>query len=296
MRPERSVYATMRALFLVLLPVACSHDAAGPCRLVSLADLPVALDHNRLDVNGRVNRSDAKLVIDTGAERTVLTTQAVRAFLLASSQLSATQLTGVGGSVSNADAYADLELGGANFGQRLAVADIAGIVGLIGGDMLSDYDVEVDLPDGRFRLWHASGGCGAGDLPWNGPRSTIPIRVTGGEQVRVPVMINGKTADALLDSGTSISLLKTDAAQRLGVTQAELAADPDVLVRGIDGNAIRVRIHRLGSLSVGGDRFIAPELGVGEVQLGSHDMLLGLDYLRSRRVWVSYRSEQMFVQ
>jgi hypothetical protein len=29
---------------------------------------------------------------------------------------------------------------------------------------------------------------------------------------------------------------------------------------------------------------------VGEIQIGLEDMILGLDYLRSHRVWVSYRT------
>jgi predicted aspartyl protease len=286
----------MRPLLLVFLLIACSREPAGNCRLQLVADLAVTPNRNRLvEVSGRVNRTDTQLVIDTGAQRTVLTTGTVKSLLLAHSQRSVTRLEGVGGTVSNADVFANLELGGADFKQRLAEADIPGIEGLVGGDMLSDYDVEFDLPDHRFRLWHASG-CGAGDLPWSGPRSTIPVQVAGGEWLHVPVTIDGKAIDAVLDSGTAISLLQTDAARRAGVTQKALAADPYVLVRGVDGGAISVRVHRFSFLSVGDDRITAPQIGVGEMRLGAPEMLLGLDYLRSRRVWVSYRTEQIFVQ
>ena len=59
--------------------------ASGPCRLQAVADLPVTLVHYNIEVKGSVNRSDAWLTIDTGAERTVLTTAAVKTFLLAHS-------------------------------------------------------------------------------------------------------------------------------------------------------------------------------------------------------------------
>ena len=95
-------------------------------------------------------------------------------------------MTGVAGTVSDADVYADLQLGRADFQERLAEANVPGIAGLVGADMLSEYDVEFNLPDGRFRLWRAPG-CEAADLPWTGPRSTMPMRVTGGGQLRVPV-------------------------------------------------------------------------------------------------------------
>jgi predicted aspartyl protease len=286
----------VRSLILVaMMLVGCSTGASGPCRLQAVADLPVTLVHNSIEVKGSVNRSDAWLTIDTGAERTVITTTAVKSFLLAHSQRSRTLLTGVGGTASDADVYADVQLGGANFQQRLAEADIPGISGLVGADMLSDYDVEFDLPHGRFRLWHAPG-CGATDLPWVGPRSTMAMEVTGRGQLRVPVLVNGKAVNAMLDSGSGVSLLRTDAAQRLGVTSADMVADTQILVRGIGTGRVGVRLHRFNTLDVGGDRTVAPEIGVGEIQIGSEDMILGLDYLRGHRVWVSYRTGQIFVQ
>ena len=278
-----------------MMLVGCSTGASGPSRLQVVADLPVTLVHNSIDVKGSVNRSDAWLTIDTGAERTVLTTTAVKSFLLAHSQRSRTLLTGVGGTTSDADVYADVQLGGADFQQRLAEADIPGISGLVGADMLSDYDVEFDLPRARFRLWHAPG-CRAVDLPWIGLRSTMAIQVTGQGQLRVPVLVDGKAVNAMLDSGSGVSLLRTDVAQRLGVTSAEIATDPQILVRGIGTGRVSVRLHRFNTLDVGGDRTVAPEIGVGEIQIGSADMILGLDYLRSHKVWVSYRTGQIFVQ
>jgi predicted aspartyl protease len=286
----------MRSLLLVLFLFGCAGGSSGPCQLQQIADLPATLDHNLLQVTGHVNRADTRLLIDTGAERTVLTTATVASLMLPRSKFSLTRLIGVGGAVSNADVFAELELGGAHFSERLAVADIPTIGGLVGGDVLSNYDVEFDLPQGRVRLWHATGGCSASDLPWSGQRSTVPVQITAGDRVLVPVTIDGSPITAILDSGAALSLLQTDVARRLGVSQAALAADPELVVRGVDGGAISVRIHRFTSLSVGEDRISAPRIGVGTTQFDAPDMLLGLNYLRTRRVWISYRSGQMFMQ
>ena len=59
---------------------------------------------------------------------------------------------------------------------------------------------------------------------------------------------------------------------------------------------IKVRVHRFDSLTVGGQRLAGAQIGVGDSQLRAPDMMLGLDYLRSRRVWVSYRTSRIFVQ
>ena len=157
---------------LLLFVVACSSES-GPCRLQPVADLPATLTQNGLEVTARVNRVNTQLVLDTGAELTLLTAATVKSLLLARSQLTVSQLIGVGGAVSNADVYADLQLGTADFQRRFVVADIPGMSGLIGGDVLSNYDVEIDLSGRRVRLWKAST-CNASDLPWSGPRATVP--------------------------------------------------------------------------------------------------------------------------
>ena len=278
-----------------MMLVGCSTGASGPCRLQAVADLPVTLVHNSIEVKGSVNRSDAWLTIDTGAERTVLTTTAVKSFLLAHSQLSRTLLTGVGGTTSDADVYADVQIGGAIFQQRLAEADIPGISGLVGADMLSDYDVEFDLPHGRFqpvrsRLQELAICPGLGRDPrWRS-------RVTGRGSCAMPVFVNSKAVNAMLDSGSGVGLLRTDAAQRLGVTSADMATDPQILVRGIGTGRVGVRLHQFPYPRYWWRPGRLPEIGVGGVQIGLEDMILGLDYLRSHRVWVSYRTAQIFVQ
>jgi hypothetical protein len=90
--------------------------------------------------------------------------------------------------------------------------------------------------------------------------------------------------------------MTADAARRLGVTQAELAYDPQALVRGIGSGSIALRLHRFDSIHVGGDRIAPMQIGVGEVQIGTFDMILGLDYLRQHKIWVSYRTSEISVQ
>jgi predicted aspartyl protease len=283
----------MWPLLCILLIAACSNEDTGPCRLQLVADLPVTLTRNGLEVTARVNRVDTHFVLDTGAERTVLTAGTVTSLLLARSKLTVSRLIGVGGAISNADVFADLQLGTADFQQRFAVADIPGIGGLIGGDLLSNYDVEIDVPDHRVRLWRAST-CGADDLPWSGPRATSPVRVTWGDRLVVAISLDGKPVNALLDSGSSISLLQTDAARGIGVKA--ISGDPAVLVYGIDGGSIGVRMHRFKSISVGQDQMISPQIGIGDSQLVSPEMILGLDYLRGRKIWIAYRVRKIFMQ
>jgi predicted aspartyl protease len=285
----------MRALVFVSLLAGCSLGTPSICRLQTVSDVPVTLAHGSIEVPGAINHSRAQFMVDTGAERTVLSTTAVKNYLLAHSERSITHLSGLGGMVSHADVYADLQLGDAHFQQRLAEADIPQGAGLLGADMLSDYDVEFDLPNGRFRLWRAPG-CNAADIPWSGPRSTLAINVTDSEELSLVVVVNGIRLDAILDSGSTVTLMTTDAARRLGVAQTELAYDPEVLVHGVGSGTIALRLHRFNSINVGGDQIASMQIGVGEFQIRTLDMILGLDYLRQHKVWVSYRTREISIQ
>ena len=279
----------------VIVLAACSGEPAGPCRLQSVADLPATTQQNRLEIMARVDGAETRFLLDTGAERTVLAAATVASLRLPRSQHSTTRLAGIGGVVSNADAYASLQLGQVDVQRQFPVADLAGIGGLVGADVLGDYDVELDIPDQRVRLWRAAG-CGVADLPWQGPRTTVEIRVTGGGLVALPVVVDGSEQRALLDSGSALSLMTVQAAQRAGVSQAALADDATVPVRGVDGAAINLRNHRFAQVTLAGETRRGVRLAVGPLRLADDDMLLGVDFLRSRRLWISYRTRRLYLQ
>ena len=55
------------------------------------------------------------------------------------------------------------------------------------------------------------------------------------------------------------------------------------------------RRHVFGEVQIGPERLKRLTMLVGGTMLGGGDMLLGLDYLTSRRVWLSYATRQLFV-
>jgi hypothetical protein len=57
-----------------------------------------------------------------------------------------------------------------------------------------------------------------------------------------------------------------------------------------------MHLHRFGELHVGMDTTRDPMLWVAPVHVVPIvDMLLGADWLRSRRVWISFATKQIFV-
>ena len=55
------------------------------------------------------------------------------------------------------------------------------------------------------------------------------------------------------------------------------------------------RVHRFSQLDVAGEPVRNPEIVVADVTLRDADLVLGIDFVRSRRIWFSYRSRQIFL-
>ena len=72
--------------------------------------------------------------------------------------------------------------------------------------------------------------------------------------------------------------------------------DTMVSIRGIGVGSAMVRFHRFASMDVGQDHIPSPLIAVGETQSIAPDMLLGLDYLKGHRIWISYRARQVVIQ
>jgi hypothetical protein len=57
-----------------------------------------------------------------------------------------------------------------------------------------------------------------------------------------------------------------------------------------------MRLHRFSELRIGPDATRDPRIWVASVRVVPIvDMLLGVDWLQSRRVWLSYATRQVFV-
>ena len=83
---------------------------------------------------------------------------------------------------------------------------------------------------------------------------------------------------------------------RLGLTPALLANDPGGNGSGIGPAPILMRRHRFKTLSVGPDTTLNPTLWVSPVRVVPIvDMLLGADWLSTRRMWLSFTTKQVFI-
>jgi hypothetical protein len=80
-----------------------------------------------------------------------------------------------------------------------------------------------------------------------------------------------------------------------GVSGAALDRDPVANLRGVGAQLVESRAHRFARLEIGGETLRDQVIVVTDLRLQDADLVLGVDFLRLRRVWLSYGSRQIFL-
>jgi len=302
--PPVHLFARSAALAAALVLAACTARDATVCR----ADLPVAERLHLLVGHVRVNGTEVAAILDTGAEKSAVMDGLVTRLGLLADPREGSLMSGVGGegTVQNDVLVQGFELAGFDPGDdHYPVIAIPGagegpdpVGALVGVDLLGHFDLELDLAHGRAALYDPDR-C-AGPLPeslpgWSGRVERVPLDVTWGGRLLLPVKVDGQTLTALLDSGSTATVIDLPAATRLGVTAAMLAAEPGGEGFGAAGVNFHRALHTFHSLQVGGITERSPRLSVLDRDLRESDMLLGLDWLRQRHVLISFRRHTLYI-
>ncbi len=253
-------------------------------RPAGLAAVPVAIDG-----------AATTMLIDTGAERSLLTKDAVTRLGLKLDPWVGTTLRGAGGRIEehqNAIVHR-LALGGTLLTQRgaetelsLAVSKtitIPGAEGLIGGDLLAAHDIDLDLRQGRLALVDPA--CPA-------PGETLLLVRLRRTALTAPVMLDGHALTALIDTGASISLLNARGLHRMGIAPDSLSRDPTTEAMAI-GGVFTPHRRTFDLLRVGPLTLRQPELFVSNTPEPAHDIIIGLDILERRRIRLSIATQRL---
>jgi predicted aspartyl protease len=303
----------MRRFLLVLVPVLlgtaeCAdgvRDLGAICPLTRLAEVPLETHGDMLFVRAAILGSPVMLLVDTGAERTLLTEAAVDRLHLPRDYQHATRTFGIGSPSATWDARLPdgLTLGGTHFPAdsitvgRFSIMHVADEAadGLLGADILLASDIDLDVPNRRLTLYRTRPACPDAGPPWNEPYITLEGIVTKHDRMLVPFELDGVAGLGVLDTGAQLSSISVHMAQRLGLAEEVLAVDRTVMAHGAAPDHVAVRIHRFHELRIGPSVIHAPMLPVVPISDGMGDGLLGVDFLGGRRVWVSSATNRVFV-
>ncbi len=294
----------------MLMWLALAAHAALGCEVRPVATVKLDASSTNLVVPVSIDGTTVPMILDTGAERSMLDLDTVQRLRIARDEWVATTMRGVGGVERQRNALPQsVMLGGIALHARSVAPGLSlpvghlpfgaqggvPIAGLLGTDLLAGFDLMLDGPANRLTLYDVQG-CAGRFLPWTRPYDAIPTIRPVRDTLLVPVRLDGRVLLGEIDTGSASTMVLAPGMQKLGLTEAMLDDDQAVLTHGVGPDALTVRRHRFGAMAVGTETEANPVLWVGSARaLRIVDMLLGVAWLRTRVVWLSYATTQVFL-
>ncbi len=269
-------------------------------QLTDVGDLPVTFVRGEPLVDVSVGGQPVRLIVDTGAETSLLTPDALRR-LQVTREFGSFRVNGVGGGV-----YAAASYPGRLTMDRAAEIDVAFSVatlhhegrpedadGLLGDDVLNGYDVALDFPHHEIELFDPARD--ADVIPFTtGQFTRLPMTTLPSRRHEITVFLDGRALTALVDSGAAgISSVRQSALDRLGLRP--LSCGAGITSYGIGGLPAHGQLCRFDSMTIGGEVLTHPALDVQDGAPTDYDILLGEDYLHRHELFISNRYHVMYV-
>ena len=287
------------SLLLILLLSACAGGAGQGCALEPAGVLPVRLIGNVPVTVVGINDRPAALILDIGSDITLLSRAAAMRLGVRYDDRLAIRLNGAGGQARASPAV----LPEVQFGTAV-LADVRAVVGrglrppidgVLGINVLAGFELDLDAPRGEVALYRARPpACAGAPPPWTVPYARLPIEQERTGHLFLPAELNGQPLRALLDTGASRSTVGLPAAAAAGITEAELLRGPSSVTQSLDAAGIVTRPRRFRSLQIGAEGIENPVLNVADLPPQAGDMIIGSDYLSSRRIWIALASGTVF--
>ncbi len=296
-----SASAVVLAALVLTLPIA----ARAACQ-IEVLELPVKMVGSRAVATVGINGTPVPLTVDSGAFFSILTEAAATQLNLRLRQAPpALRIQGITGRVDARVTTVDK--------LQLTKGDIprvdfvvggnepgAGTMGLMGRNLLSFTDTEYDLANGLIRFSFPNDDCAKANLAYWAAASHITRidlepdyhRWSKTPPLRARIKLNGTELVALFDTGAT-TVVTAQAARRAGVTEAQMT--PSGAIYGAGRGSAKRWTAPFERLDIGDEAITNNRLYVGDFTLDDADLLIGIDFFLSHRIYVSKTQEKMFI-
>jgi predicted aspartyl protease/tetratricopeptide (TPR) repeat protein len=300
-RPAAWRLRGVAALAAATLVLALPQGAHARCKAESV-ELPVKMVGMRAIATVVINGTSVPLTVDSGAFFSILTDAAAAQLQLPTRRNPALRVQGLTGRVDARVTTVDRlqflkgEFKGVDFvvgGNEPG----AGTMGLMGRNILSVADTEYDLAHGMIRFLFPNDECDKVNLAYwadGAPVAELDLLPEFGTKIpsiRAKVKLNGEELTALFDTGAG-TVVSLQEAKHAGVAEADLK--PAGLIYGAGHGSAKAWATRFEKLEIGGETIRDHRLLVAEIESVDADMLLGIDFFLSHRIYISKQQSKMF--
>ena len=299
--------ALLALIALALAAASGGARAAEPqrCNLGKFADLPVTMAGMRPHVLVKINGADTPFTVDSGSFFSIMNQATVKRLGLSTTRAPfGYEVRGAGGSENRVDVATVKRFG-------LGVLDVPDVVflalpeaeggtaGLLGQNVLSLFDTEYDLGNGVIRLLKPSEACAHANVAYWAEGKTVSVvdvEAISPEQrhLRGTILINGKKVKVIFDTGASSSVLRRSVAEKLGFRIDAPGVEARGPAHGIGPRAVEVWTAPFDSIDIGGEKIEHSRLQVADLDVLGADMLLGVDFFLSHRIYVSKQQHKIY--
>jgi hypothetical protein len=318
MRPYLPVLA-----FLISLPTALPAHADSPqCSLKRVTELTIDTSHNELLAKIQVEGHDAWMRVETASPFTTISGHLADTLKLTRFVTGAGMVDVANKQLNHAVKVHELQIGNLHVNAtdgRILVSDEQGVDtyadGILGADILMNYDVELDLKHGKIYLYQQDH-CAGQVVYWTRDFMSVPFGLDGSRHIVFDATLDGHSLRTLLDTGSQNSTLSTQIARK--VFDLDPQADgtkPDGQLSMTTGASLPYFRHRFAKLSVAGIDFQNTELLLmpdmfGPTMRNERNLLaeyvpseinqdtpltIGLHHLMKLRVFIAYRERDLYI-
>ena len=290
------------AATLLALGLEGAHAAEGHCA-IQVMELPVKMVGGRAVATVGINGTTVPMIVDSGAFFSMLTDAAAAQLKLVLQPLPrGMELQGLTGKI---DARAtvvdhlqllkgdlprvDFIVGGNDPG--------GGAMGMLGRNILAFTDTEYDLAHGMVRFVFPNDDCDKANMAyWAGDQPVSDVRLLHEFRqnlpaIRADVALNGHQVLAMFDTGatTTVSLR---AAHQAGLKDGDMT--PWQQMVGAGRGKTESWVAPFDRIELGGEAMLHSRLEVADFAMTDVDMLVGIDFFLSHRIYVSKKRSRMF--
>jgi hypothetical protein len=295
------------AAFSVCAWIFALANAATACSLIKIAEMPLIQLGNHYAVMANVANQNKPMIVDTGSAVTLLGSKTTEALKLAEDYSGPPPKPVLGIGQVSAELHRNvivptLAFGNLTFHDRSTVVASLDFgpspenaaAGLLGDDILSNYDVEFDFLAGSLTFYDEFE-CYDTFLPWLGTYSTLPFSHRGAK-ISVDLFLDGERSPAIVDTGNNKSFVSRAASALWTVRNDELKNTRWRSTSPLNGGTTSPdQKYKFDKIRIGDEVFTQEYMNVIPVQLQGISANLGLDYWKNRKLWISYPNNLIFI-